>query len=65
MLSDFLDNALNDSDRASVNLHLQACLRCYTVHSELSAIISLGRELRTEQGTPQPLGDYWLGSRNP
>lgn len=65
MLSDFLDDALNDSDRASVNLHLQACLRCYTVHSELTAIISLGRELRTARGTTAMLEHYGFGARNP
>ena len=65
MLSDFLDDALNDSDRASVNLHLQECLRCYTVHSELTTIISLCREIRTEQVPPSTLGHYGFGSRNP
>jgi len=64
-LSDFFDNALNDSDRASVSLHLQECLRCYSVHFELAAIISLGRELRTEQVPPSMLRYYGLGCRNP
>jgi predicted anti-sigma-YlaC factor YlaD len=65
MLSDFLDNALNDYDHASVSLHLQECLRCYTVHAELAAIISLCGELRTARGTPPTLEHYGFGARNP
>lgn len=65
MLSDFLDNALNDYDHASVSLHLQECLRCYTVHSELTAIINLCLEIRTQQVPPFTLGHYGFGARNP
>jgi len=44
MLSEFLDAALNDADRAELAAHLQQCLPCYALNLELAAIANFYRE---------------------
>ena len=49
MLSEFLDDSLDDTDRLSLGLHLRQCVPCDSLRIELSVIIMLGRELRSVQ----------------
>jgi Putative zinc-finger len=59
MLSDFLDDTLDHSNRLSLGLHLRECDPCYTMRIELAAIIILGRELRREQAPLPNANALW------
>ena len=59
MLSDLLDSALNETERASVSQHLQECLSCYTLHFELAAIVSFSREYRDGDDSPLDSKARW------
>lgn len=64
LLSEFLDDAMNDADRASFNRHLEECLPCYNVHAELNTIVSFCREQRGEHDAPPNESALWLRIRN-
>jgi len=49
MLSEFLDDSLDDAHRLSLGLHLRECVPCDSLRIELTVIISLARELRMVQ----------------
>src|SRR3982750_727759 len=63
LLSDFLDDALNDADRASFGAHLEECLPCYNVHAELNSIVSFCRETRGQYDAPPNERALWLRIR--
>lgn len=46
MLSEFLDDSLDDASRLCLGLHLRECVPCESLRVELKLIITLGRELR-------------------
>lgn len=64
LLSDFLDDAMTDAERASFNAHLEECLPCYNVHAELNSIVSFCREHRGEYDAPPNEHALWLRIRN-
>ena len=64
LLSEFLDEAMSDADRASFNRHLEECLPCYNVHAELNSIVSFCREHRAEYEAPPNERALWLRIRN-
>jgi anti-sigma factor RsiW len=64
LLSDFLDDAMSDSERAAFNAHLEACLECYHAHSELDSILSFCRETRGQYDAPPNAQALWLRIRN-
>src|ERR687884_316410 len=64
LLSDFLDDAMTDAERASFNAHLEECLPCYNVHAELDSIVSFCREHRGEYDAPPNESALWLRIRN-
>lgn len=64
LLSDFLDEAMGDADRASFNRHLEECLPCFNVHAELNSIVSFCREHRGEHDAPPNERALWLRIRN-
>jgi hypothetical protein len=59
MLSDFLDDTLDDSERLSLGMHLRECVPCCMMRIEVAAIISLGREIRMEQSPPPNANALW------
>ena len=59
MLSDFLDDSLDDAHRLSLGLHLQECVPCDSLRIELTMIISLARELRMVQMAPPNADALW------
>jgi hypothetical protein len=64
LLSDFLDDAMNDADRATFNAHLEECLPCYNAHAELNSIVSFCRETRGDYDVPPNGNALWLRIRN-
>lgn len=56
-LSDYLENALEVSERASVEMHLQACPACSGLLADVRNIMDWGKNL------PVPLPPPWLSSR--
>ena len=64
LLSDFLDDALSDAERASFGAHLEECLECYNVHAELNSVVSFCRDHRGEYDAPPNERALWLRIRN-
>jgi len=64
LLSDFLDDALSDADRASFGAHLEECLQCFQAHAELDSIVSFCRETRGQYDAPPNEHALWLRIRN-
>jgi anti-sigma factor RsiW len=64
LLSDFLDDAMTDADRATFNAHLEECLPCFNVHAEMNSIVTFCREHRGEYEAPPNEKALWLRIRN-
>jgi anti-sigma factor RsiW len=64
LLSDFLDGALSDAESASFSAHLEECLGCYHVHTEMDSILSFCRDTRGEYDAPPNEHALWLRIRN-
>jgi anti-sigma factor RsiW len=64
LFSDFLDDAMNDTDRATFSAHLEECLQCFNVHAELNSIVSFCRDNRGEYDALPNEGALWLRIRN-
>ena len=64
LLSDFLDGALSGDDHATLSSHLEECLPCLNVHSELSSIVTFCREHRGEYVAPPNERALWLRIQN-
>src|SRR4029450_4456716 len=56
-LSEYLENALDASDRASVESHLQSCSACAELLDGVRGVIEGGKEFEAPQPSP------WLSSR--
>ena len=59
MLSEFLDDSLDETDRLPLGLHLRECVPCDSLRIELSLIITLGRELRSVPLVPPNADALW------
>lgn len=59
LLSDFLDDSLDDAHRLSLGSHLRECVPCDSLRIELKLIITLGRELRSLQVAPPNADALW------
>lgn len=64
LLSDFLDDAMTDAERAAFSAHLEECLSCYHAHSELDSILSFCRDARGQDDAPPNEQALWLRIRN-
>jgi hypothetical protein len=64
LFSDFMDDAMSDSERATFSAHLEECLQCFNVHAELNSIISFCRESRGQYDAPPNEAALWLRIRN-
>jgi hypothetical protein len=64
LISEFLDGALGDEDRKTLDAHLEECLSCDGVRVELESIVSFCREHRGEYDAPPNERALWLRIRN-
>lgn len=64
LVSDFLDGALGDEDRKSLEAHLEKCLSCDCVRQELDSIVTYCRDHRGEFDAPPNERALWLRIRN-
>jgi uncharacterized protein YukE len=64
LVSDFLDGALSNEDRKSLEAHLEKCLSCDCVRQELDSIITYCRDHRGEYDAPPNERALWLRIRN-
>lgn len=64
LVSDFLDGALGDEDRKTLEAHLEECLSCYSVREELDSIVTYCRDHRGEYDAPPNERALWLRIRN-
>lgn len=63
-LSDFLDGALSDEEHLRLSAHVEECLDCFHLRSELDQIVSLCRETRGQYDAPPNERALWLRIRN-
>jgi hypothetical protein len=64
LISDFLDGALSDEDRKTLDAHLEECLSCNSVREELDLIVTYCRDHRGEYEAPPNERALWLRIRN-
>ncbi len=64
LLSDFLDGTLNGTDQAMLGAHLDDCMSCADVRSELAEIVGFAQETRGELVSPPNERAMWLRIRN-
>jgi anti-sigma factor RsiW len=58
-LSDYLDDELQEGERAAVEAHLQECAPCTTVLNDLKRVVALGHAAANAARPPQT--DLWSG----
>ncbi len=64
LLSDYLDGTLDGRDRATLGAHLDDCMSCADVRSELADIVGVAYETRGELIAPPNERAMWLRIRN-
>jgi anti-sigma factor RsiW len=64
LLSDFLDGALTDNEHRLLSAHMEECLECFHVRTELDEIVSFCRETRGQYDAPPNERALWLRIRN-
>ena len=64
LISDFLDGSLTDTDKLTLNSHLEECLSCADVQSDLQSIIGFCQTQRGEYAAPPNEQALWLRIRN-
>ncbi|MFN2452663.1 MAG: zf-HC2 domain-containing protein [Pyrinomonadaceae bacterium] len=64
LLSDYLDGALDQQERATIGTHLQECLPCFGVNQEVETIVNFCREHRGEYDAVPNERAMWLRISN-
>jgi hypothetical protein len=64
LISDFLDGALSHEDQSILNTHLEECLSCEDVRSDLQSIVGFCRSNRGVYSAPPNEKALWLRIRN-
>lgn len=64
LLSDFLDGVLTDEEHLALSAHMEECLECFHVRTELDEIVSYCRETRGQYEAPPNERALWLRIRN-
>ncbi len=64
LLSDFLDGALTDDEHRLISAHMEECLECFHLRSELDEIVTFCRESRGHYDAPPNERALWLRIRN-
>lgn len=64
LIGDLVDGTLSREDESKLNLHLQECLDCVEVRSDLMSIVAFCRTHRGEYSAPPNENALWLRIRN-
>lgn len=64
LISDLLEGSLSDTDKLTLNSHLEECLSCADVRSDLQSIVSFCQTQRGEYSAPPNEQALWLRIRN-
>jgi hypothetical protein len=64
LVSDLLDGTLSNKDQVALNLHLDICLDCAQVRSDLESIVLFCRNHRGEYSAPPDQRALWVRVRN-
>jgi predicted anti-sigma-YlaC factor YlaD len=64
LISDLLDGSINNQDKALLSSHLDECLGCRDVRTDLEAIVSFCHSHRGEYEAPLNEHALWLRIRN-
>jgi hypothetical protein len=64
LISDFVDGALSQEDQSTLNLHLEECLGCADVRSDLQSIVSFCKTQRGQYSAPPNAQALWRRIRN-
>lgn len=64
LVSEFVDRSLGREDYATLSAHLEECLECANVRSDLNAIVSFCREQRGQYEAPPNERALWLRISN-
>jgi hypothetical protein len=64
LISDFLDGALSQEDQSTLNLHLEECLGCAGVRTDLESLVGFCRTQRGQYDAPPNEKALWLRIRN-
>ncbi|MEP6635475.1 MAG: zf-HC2 domain-containing protein [Acidobacteriota bacterium] len=64
LIEDLVDGALTQEDEATLNSHLEQCLSCADVRSDLVSIVSFCQAHRGEYSAPPNEKALWLRIRN-
>lgn len=64
LISDLLDGSLSDTDKLTLNSHLEECLSCADVQSDLQSIIGFCQTQRGDYAAPPNGQAMWLRIRN-
>ena len=64
LISDFLDGALSREDQSMLNSHLEECLGCTGVRTDLESLVGFCRTQRGQYPAPPNEKALWLRIRN-
>ena len=64
LVGDFLDGALTQEDQKTLNLHLEECLSCAEVRTDLESIVGFCKSNRGEYTAPPNEKALWVRIRN-
>ena len=64
LISDFLDGALANEDQSVLNSHLEECLGCAGVRTDLESLLGFCRTQRGQYSAPPNEKALWLRIRN-
>ena len=64
LVSDLLDGALSREDQKTLNLHLEECLSCADVRTDLESIVGFCKSNRGEYSAPPNEKALWMRIRN-
>ena len=64
LISDFLDGALSREDQSMLNSHLEECLGCTGVRTDLESLVGFCRTQRGQYTAPPNEKALWLRIRN-
>ena len=64
LISDFLDGALSQEDQATLNAHLEDCLGCASVRTDLQSLVGFCHTQRGQYSAPPNGKALWLRIRN-
>ena len=64
LISDFLDGALSQEDQTMLNAHLEECLGCASVRTDLQSLVGFCHTQRGQYSAPPNETALWLRIRN-